>query len=228
MKKILIADDDEEIAFLISDALTDEGYSTVCVHDGTGAIQAVKDTVFDLILLDVMMPNTDGHTVCRKIRSDVSCPIIFVSAKNRSEDMLLGFDIGADDYIEKPFDLEILTAKVRARLNSSDRRAKKAPRITSYGEIKINKDEMHAEKNGISVCLSPRELQLLCYLAENEGKTLSKEEIYKAVWESDYGDIGAVAVHIKHLREKIDPSGKYIKTVWGSGYKFIVPTEAGK
>ena len=228
MKKILIADDDEEIAFLISDALTDEGYSTVCVHDGAGAIQAVKDTVFDLILLDVMMPNADGHTVCRKIRSDVSCPIIFVSAKNRSEDMLLGFDIGADDYIEKPFDLDILTAKVKARLNGSDRRAKKAPRITSYGEIKINKDEMHAEKNGISVCLSPRELQLLCYLAENEGKTLSKEEIYKAVWESDYGDIGAVAVHIKHLREKIDPSGKYIKTVWGSGYKFIVPTEAEK
>lgn len=228
MKKILIADDDEEIALLISDALTDEGYSTVCVHDGTSAIQAVKSTEFDLILLDVMMPNTDGHTVCRKIRSDVSCPIIFVSAKNRSEDMLLGFDMGADDYIEKPFDLEILTAKVRARLNGSDRRAKKAPHVTSYGEIKINKDEMYAEKNGISVCLSPRELQLLCYLAENEGKTLSKEEIYKAVWESDYGDVGAVAVHIKHLREKIDPSGKYIKTVWGSGYRFIVPTEDKK
>lgn len=228
MKKILIADDDEEIAFLISDALTDEGYSTVCVHNGDGAIQAVKNTEFDLILLDVMMPNTDGHAVCRKIRSDVSCPIIFVSAKNRSEDMLLGFKIGADDYIEKPFDLEILTAKVKARLNGSDRRAKKAPHIKSYGNITINEDEMYAKKNGVAVTLSPKELQLLCYLAENEGNTLSKEEIYKAVWESDYGDIGAVAVHIKHLREKIDPRGKYIKTVWGSGYKFIVPAEDGK
>ncbi len=224
MKKILIADDDVAIGELISDALEDEGFLTVLVNNGKTAVEYAVSDSFDLILLDVMMPGIDGHEVCGQIRSKVHCPIIFVSAKNRTLDTLLGLGIGADDYITKPFAVEELVARVKAHLRREERKSiHQTSDIIRKGEIKINKSTLSVSKNGKEIQLSPREFQLLCFFAENSGKTLSKEEIFKNVWQSEYGDIGTVAVNVKNLRNKIDENGKYIKTVWGAGYKFVFP-----
>lgn len=231
MKKVLIADDDREIAELISDALTDEGFETYIVGDGDECIRNVMRSVdekdeYSLIILDVMMPKTDGLEVCRKIRDTVSCPIIFVSAKNRTLDTLMGLGMGADDYISKPFSLDILTAKVKAHVRREERnKTTRQSEIIKAGEIELDRDSMTVTKNGVKIPLSSREFQLLCYFMENEGKTLSKENIFSAVWGVEYGDIGTVAVNIKNLRSKLDEDGRYIKTVWGAGYKFVSPAE---
>lgn len=229
VKKILIADDDRAIAELIADALSDEGFSAFCVHDGEECIRAVENAAengeeFSLIILDVMMPGTDGLEVCRKIRDVVSCPIIFVSAKNRTLDTLVGLGMGADDYISKPFALDELTARVKAHVRRDERaRAVKQSEVIKVGSIELNKDTFKVTKNGEKISLSSREFQLLCYFMENEGKTLSKENIFSAVWGVEYGDIGTVAVNIKNLRNKIDIENRYILTVWGAGYKFVDP-----
>ena len=186
MARILIADDDRSIAELISDALTDEGYETEIAGDGEEAIRRISGGGdYSLIILDVMMPKTDGLEVCRRVRERVSCPIIFVSAKNRTIDTLLGLGMGADDYVAKPFVLDELVARVKAHLRREQRSAPaSASNVIRSGQIEIHRDT------------------------------------YTAVWGTGYGDPGTVAVNIKNLRDKIDVEGKYIKTVWGVGYKF--------
>ncbi len=224
MSKILIADDDRSIAELISDALTDEGFETEIVSDGDEALRRVSGGTYSLILLDIMMPNTDGLEVCRRIRDSVSCPIIFVSAKNRTIDTLLGLGMGADDYIAKPFVLDELVARVKAHIRRDNRSGVQASsNVIRAGEIEIRKDTYEAYKNGERVALSTREFQLLQFLMENEGKVLSRDQIFNAVWGQGYGDVGTVAVNIKNLRNKIDIEGTYIKTVWGVGYRFSPP-----
>lgn len=226
MSRILIADDDRSIAELISDALTDEGFETEIVSDGDEVLRRVHGGSYSLILLDIMMPNTDGLEVCRRIRDAVSCPIIFVSAKNRTIDTLLGLGMGADDYIAKPFVLDELVARVKAHIRRDNRSgAQTASNVLRSGEIEIRKDTYEAYKNGERVALSTREFQLLQFLMENEGKVLSRDQIFNAVWGQGYGDVGTVAVNIKNLRNKIDIEGKYIKTVWGVGYRFSPPQE---
>ena len=224
MSKILIADDDRSIADLISDALTDEGFETEIVSDGDEALRRAGTGSYSLILLDIMMPNTDGLEVCRRIRDSVSCPIIFVSAKNRTIDTLLGLGMGADDYIAKPFVLDELVARVKAHIRRDNRSsAQTSSNVLRSGEIEIRKDTYEAYKNGERIVLSTREFQLLQFLMENEGKVLSRDQIFNAVWGQGYGDVGTVAVNIKNLRNKIDIEGKYIKTVWGVGYRFSSP-----
>ena len=226
MTKILIADDDRSIAELISDALTDEGYKTEIVNDGEEALRRIMSSAdYSLILLDVMMPGLDGLEVCRRIREKVSCPIIFVSAKNRTIDTLLGLGMGADDYIAKPFVLDELVARVKAHLRREQRSAPiSESNVIKCGEIEIHRDTYTAYKSGEKIPVSAREFQLLQYMMENEGKVLSRDQIFVAVWGTEYGDPGTVAVNIKNLRDKIDAEGKYIKTVWGVGYKFTTVT----
>ena len=225
MSRILIADDDRSIAELISDALTDEGFDTDIVSDGDEALRRAQNGAYSLILLDIMMPNTDGLEVCRRIRDTVSCPIIFVSAKNRTIDTLLGLGMGADDYIAKPFVLDELVARVKAHIRRDNRSGAQATSagVLRSGEIEIRKDTYEAYKSGERIALSTREFQLLQFLMENEGKVLSRDQIFNAVWGQGYGDVGTVAVNIKNLRNKIDIEGKYIKTVWGVGYRFAPP-----
>ena len=222
MARILIADDDRSIAELISDALTDEGYETEIVNDGEKALYKIEQSAeYSLILLDIMMPRIDGLEVCRRIRDTVSCPIIFVTAKNRTIDTLLGLGMGADDYIAKPFVLDELVARVKAHLRRQQRTVPiSESTVLKCGDIEIHRDTYTAYKSGEKIPVSAREFQLLQYLMENEGKVLSRDQIFEAVWGTEYGDAGTVAVNIKNLRDKIDVEGKYIKTVWGVGYKF--------
>lgn len=222
MEKILIVDDENDIAELISDILEDEGFKTDIRNDGASAISAVKENSYDLILLDIMMPNASGTEVCASIRNLTSAPIIFVTAKTQLIDKLVGFEVGADDYITKPFINEELVARVKAHLRREERGYdKKTNNIIEIGEIKLNKESFEVFEKDEIITLSTKEFELLRYLMENAGIVLSKDQIYQNVWKNNYGDIGTVAVNIKSLRNKLDKDEKYIKTIWGMGYKFV-------
>ena len=225
MSKILVVDDDKEIASLIGDCLYDEGYEVILAHDGLDAIDSINSNLdIEMIILDIMMPKMDGLEVCKKIREKVNCPIIFVSAKSRTLDKLLGLEIGADDYIEKAFVVEELVARVKAHLRREKRRNDIRKNIIRIGEIEIHKDSYEVYFNNELIDLSTREFQLFLYLCENAGQVLSREQIFNSVWGSEFGDIGTVAVNIKSLRDKVDKENKYIKTIWGVGYKLVKPS----
>ena len=219
MSKILVVDDELDIALLIKDVLEDEGFSTTAIDSSKKALELVQKEKFDLILLDVMMPEMSGTTLCTKIREITSSPIIFVTAKTSTLDKLLGFEVGADDYITKPFIIEELVARVKAHIRRNN--IVEVSNIIKIGEIEINLDSYEVYKNNSLIDLSTREFELLAYLMKNAGIVLSKEKIFNSVWGENYGEIGTVAVHIKSLRNKLDPDEKYIKTIWGLGYKFI-------
>ena len=204
---------------MIKDVLEDEGFSTTAIDSSKKALELVQKEKFDLILLDVMMPEMSGTTLCTKIREITSSPIIFVTAKTSTLDKLLGFEVGADDYITKPFIIEELVARVKAHIRRNNR--VEVSNIIKIGEIEINLDSYEVYKNNSLIDLSTREFELLAYLMKNAGIVLSKEKIFNSVWGENYGEIGTVAVHIKSLRNKLDPDEKYIKTIWGLGYKFI-------
>ncbi len=224
MGKIVIVDDDLDIARLISDALEDEHLDTIVFDDAIAAQNYIYASPQDisLITLDIMMPELSGLDLCRTIRDKVDCPIIFVSAKGKTLDTVLGLEMGADDYITKPFVVEEFVARVKAHLRR-EKRSNALPEegVIRVGEIQLRVGSYEVFKNGKSVQFSTREFQLLQYLMENVGKVLTREQIFSHVWDTEFGDIGTVAVNIKSIRDKIDPDNKYIKTVWGVGYKFI-------
>lgn len=168
-----------------------------------------------------MMPEMSGLEICRRIRDDVPCPIIIVSAKSKTVDKVLGLEMGADDYIAKPFVVDELVARVKAHLRREDRNESKDNEVIKIGEIEIRTDSFEVIKAGEHIPFSTREFQLLQYLMENAGKVLTREQIFSSVWDTEYGDIGTVAVNIKSIRDKIDRNNEYIKTVWGVGYKFV-------
>lgn len=224
MSKILIVDDDYSIARLISDALEDEGYETVIKADGKTAYDYIvsRPSEISLITLDIMMPEFSGTELCRFVRNRVGCPIIFVSAKGTTVDAIEGLEAGGDDYITKPFVVEEFVARVKAHLRREVRNfGGQAEGIIKVGDIEIRTDTYEVFKHGVSVPFSTREFQLLQYLMENAGKVLTREQIFSHVWDTEFGDIGTVAVNIKSIRDKIDNSNEYIKTVWGVGYKFV-------
>jgi DNA-binding response OmpR family regulator len=224
MRKILVVDDDISIAQLISDALEDEGFETVMKNDGKSAYEYIKENQYDiaLITLDIMMPDIDGIRLCQFIRNSVDCPIIFVSAKSEAGDAVYGLENGADDYISKPFVVDEFVARVKAHLRREKRANREADKnIIRVGEVEINTDTLEVFRSGRAVSFSTREFQLIQYLMENAGKVLTREQIFSHVWDSEFGDIGTVAVNIKNIRDKIDPENQYIKTVWGVGYKFV-------
>ncbi len=222
MSKILVVDDDVDISELIALILEREQMQVVVKNDSIEALELLKNEHFDLVLLDIMMPNLSGTELCGKIRDLVSAPIIFISAKNQIIDKMLGFEIGGDDYITKPFDNDELVLKVKSHLRISKRINKSNQSgIIKIGDIVLNVSSFEVRKKDEKIDISTREFELLRYLMENAGQALSKEQIFASVWGSEYGDIGTVAVNIKSLRDKIDSEGKYIITIWGYGYKFI-------
>ena len=222
MERILIADDDQSIAALIADNLQLEGFETVIMHSGDSALSALQSgDRFDLVLLDIMMPGTDGLQVLRQVRDKLKCPILLVTAKGRTTDAIVGLEMGADDYIRKPFSVEELVAKVKAHIRRDRRRENDALDAIVFGELMIYRDSYEVTKIGEPIALTTREFQLLCYLYDNRGKVLTREQIFDAVWGMDYFDLGSVTVTIKALRDKLDPENRYIKTVWGVGYKFV-------
>lgn len=222
MPKILIIDDDKDIAELVTLILRKEKIDSEIINDSLEALTKIEEgkTNYDLILLDIMMPNISGTELCIKIRDKVTCPIVFLSAKKELVDKMVGYEIGGDDYITKPFDNTELVLKIKSHLRLQSRN-KISKNIITIGEISINKESFEVYKNNKRVEISTREFELLTYLMENAGIALSKEQIFEKVWGNCYGDIGTVAVNIKNLREKLDQENKYIITIWGYGYKFV-------
>lgn len=219
----MIADDDPSILMLISDVLTDAGMQVRTVASGEDALHAVGEETFSLIILDIMMKGISGLEVCAAIRDKVSCPILFLSAKDSAHDIIEGLGLGADDYITKPFAIDELVARIKAHLRRQARLGENTTGgdVLRIGEITLDRRQLTVTRGGVPVDLSTREFELLDYLMRNAGQTLSREKIFRDVWKTEFGDIGTVAINIKNLRSKIDPDWAYIKTVWGSGYQFV-------
>lgn len=225
MAKILIVDDDKDISELMKIVLEKEKFEVSIINNPKLVIDDSNLKEYNLILLDIMMPEISGTELCAKIRTSVACPIVFVSAKNDVIDKIVGYEVGADDYITKPFDSKELVAKVKAHQRMSDRIREQAITNDSdeivVGKITINPNKFIAKKDDKIVELTTKEFELLSYLVKNKDIALSKEQIFESVWGSDYGDIGTIAVNIKSLRDKLDKDAKYIITIWGYGYKFV-------
>lgn len=222
MKRVLIVDDNEDISELIALILKKEEINSKIVNNPLEVIDILNKEKFDLILLDIMMPEMSGIELCSKIRDIVNIPIIFLTAKNEIVDKMLGYEIGGDDYITKPFDNTELVLKIKSHLRLNQRmRQKNKENILINGDLVLNKDSYEVTKKGEKIILTTREFELLKYFMENVGIALSKEQIFESVWGSEYGDIGTVAVNVKNLRDKIQDDNEYIITVWGYGYKFL-------
>ncbi len=224
MSKVLIVDDDKDISELISLILKKEQIESKIINNPTTALEFItsSDFDYDLILLDIMMPELSGTELCTKIRDSVNIPIIFVSAKSEMVDKIVGYEIGGDDYITKPFDNTELLLKVKSHLRLNKRvNNNQRGKIIHIGDITLDIESYEVQRNHKKVDLSTREFELLKYLMENAGIALSKEQIFEAVWGSEYGDVGTVAVNIKSLRDKLEDNDQYILTIWGYGYKFV-------
>lgn len=222
-KTIMLVEDEPRIRKLISDYLLREGFDIVEASNGKEALDIFNTMNLDLIILDVMMPILDGFSVCKEIRKISTVPIIILTAKAEEEDELLGYDIGSDDYVTKPFSPKILVAKVKALLKRSDSKDSSHLNLLCFKDLSINKLSHEVKVREDVVNLSPKEYDLLLYLVENENIALSRENILDKVWGYDYyGDIRTVDTNIKRLREKLINMAELIKTVRGSGYKFEV------
>ena len=227
MFNILVCDDDKEIVDAIDIYLSQEGYHSLKAYDGLQAIEIMKKEEVHLILLDIMMPNLDGIRATRKIRETSSVPIIMLSAKSEDVDKILGLNIGADDYITKPFNPLELTARVKSQLRRYTQLGNLATEekeaVYVCGGLVVNDDLKTVTVDGEPVKLTPIEYNILVLLIKNQGKVFSIEQIYENIWnEEAIGADNTVAVHIRHIREKIEINPReprYLKVVWGIGYK---------
>lgn len=223
--KILVVDDESRMRKLVRDFLVKKNFEVIEAGDGAEALDLFfEDKDISLIILDVMMPKMDGWQVCREIRSYSKVPIIMLTAKGEERDELLGFELGVDEYISKPFSPKILVARVEAILRRTT--GLSADDILRAGGIEINKAAHQVSIDGKNVDLSYKEFELLTYFVENQGIALSREKILNSVWNYDYfGDARTIDTHVKKLRSKLGSKGEYIKTIWGMGYKFEVDKE---
>ncbi len=221
--KILIVDDDQNICEILRLYAIKDDFEVCMAHDGKSAIDVFKRENPDIILLDIMLPGQDGWQVCREIRKESQCPIIMITAKGETFDKVLGLELGADDYIVKPFEANEVMARIKAVLRRSDK--KKSKKVMTYDKISININNYELRINDERVELPPKEMELLYQLASNPNRVFSREQLLDAVWGFNYyGDSRTVDVHIKRLREKLEGLSDQwsLKTVWGVGYKFDV------
>ena len=229
-QRILIVDDDASIAELISLYLNKECYDTKCVEDGEEALRAFESYKPDLVLLDLMLPGMDGYQVCREIRKEADTPVIMLSAKGEVFDKVLGLELGADDYIIKPFDSKELVARVKAVLRRYVKRGAGSERsgqvgdFVEYPDLIVNLTNYSVIYKGHTVDMPPKELELLYFLAASPNQVFTREQLLDHIWGYEYlGDTRTVDVHIKRLREKLADNEHWaISTVWGIGYKFEV------
>ena len=228
-QKILIVDDDANIAELISLYLLKECYDTKIVEDGESALHEFKTYQPNLILLDLMLPGIDGYQVCREIRTQSNVPIIMLSAKGEVFDKVLGLELGADDYITKPFSPSEMVARVKAHLARYERligSGMPENEIIEIRGLKIDKTARRVYINGEEKNFTTKEFDLLTFLAQNPNHVFTKEELFREIWDMEsLGDIATVTVHIKKIREKIEfntAKPQYIETIWGVGYRFKV------
>ena len=224
--KILVVDDDLHICELLKLYLENENYTVFVANDGKAAVETFAAKSPDLVLLDIMLPKMDGWQVCREIRKTSSAPIIMLSAKGETFDKVLGLELGADDYVTKPFEAKEVMARIKAVLRRSkgDSDAKKT---VVYDKLEINIVNYELKVNGVAVDTPPKELELIYHFASNPNRVYTRDQLLDEVWGFDYyGDSRTVDVHVKRLREKLEGvSDKWtLKTVWGVGYKFELGT----
>ncbi len=226
--RILVVDDDKNICELLRLYLEKEGFEVVLAFDGADGLSKFTKENPDLILLDIMMPNMDGWQVCREIRKTSQCPIIMLSAKGETIDKVLGLELGADDYVVKPFDSKEVVARIKAILRraskdvESDASNKK---IVTFNKLSINLESYELKVDGVAIDTPPKELVLLFHLASNPNRVYTRDQLLDEVWGFEYyGDSRTVDVHVKRLREKLEGTCDdwSLKTVWGVGYKFEV------
>jgi DNA-binding response OmpR family regulator len=222
--RILVVEDEEDIATLIRHNLEVEGYRVEVCTDGISAVQSVRNSPPDLVLLDIMLPGMNGKEVCHAIRRDHDMPIIIVSAKGTEIDKVIGLELGADDYIAKPFGVLELLARVRSALRRASGLSAGREQVLKGGDVALDKSKHEVTVKGAVVELRPREFALLEILLANKGRVLDRRTILERVWgEDEYIDHGTVDVHIRRLREKIEPTPEkpqFVLTVRGIGYKF--------
>ena len=220
--KILIVDDEARMRKLVKDFLVKQDYEVIEAEDGEKALEIFVSTKnISLVILDVMMPRLDGWETCKEIRKLSKVPVIMLTAKSTESDELLGFNLGVDEYITKPFSPKILVARVDAILRRTSNISKDA--IITAGDLTINKEAHIVSVGDVTIDLSYKEFELLTYFVENAGIALSREKILNNVWNYDYfGDARTIDTHVKKLRSKMGECGSYIKTIWGMGYKFEV------
>ncbi len=222
-EKILVVDDDANICELLRLYLSKEGYTPVIVNDGIAAVESIDTVKPSLVLLDIMLPKLDGWQVCRKIRQSSDVPIIMISAKGETFDKILGLELGADDYIVKPFDSKEVVARIKAVLRRALAPAAEAPKEVTFDNLFVSITNYEMKVNGVHVDAPPKELELLFHLASNPNRVFTRDQLLDEVWGFDYyGDSRTVDVHIKRLREKLEGvSDKWeLRTVWSVGYKF--------
>ena len=229
MSKILIVEDEVAIAELEKDYLELSGFDVVMQHTGDAGLKAALNEDFNLIILDLMLPNVDGFEICKKVREKKNTPIIMVSAKKEDIDKIRGLGLGADDYMTKPFSPSELVARAKAHLARYERlvgSGVKANEIIEIRGIKIDKTARRVYVNGEEKAFTTKEFDLLTFLAENPNHVFTKEELFNKIWDMEsIGDIATVTVHIKKIREKIEfntSKPQYIETIWGVGYRFKV------
>lgn len=223
--KIMVVDDDSNICELLRLYLGKEGYEPITVSDGEEAVERFDSVRPDLILLDVMMPKLDGWQVCRKIRKKSQCPIIMLTAKGELFDKVLGLELGADDYIVKPFETKEVVARVKAVLRRAGVFRESKAKEVSYDNLYINMENYELRVGGKQIDTPPKEMELIYHLASNPNRVYTRDQLLDEVWGFEYyGDSRTVDVHVKRLREKLEGVSEQwtLKTVWGVGYKFEV------
>lgn len=224
--KILVVDDDLNICELLKLYLENEGYMVFTANDGQEAVDTFQNKTPDLVLLDIMLPKKDGWQVCREIRKISSAPIIMLTAKGETFDKVLGLELGADDYVVKPFDAKEVMARVKAvlrRTNGDSESTENEKKTVIYDNLEINITNYEMKVKGVAVDTPPKELELIYHFASNPNRVYTRDQLLDEVWGFDYyGDSRTVDVHVKRLREKLEGvSDKWcLKTVWGVGYKF--------
>ena len=223
--KIMVVDDDSNICELLRLYLEKEGFDPVIAGNGVRALEMFETEKPDLILLEVMMPQLDGWQVCREIRKKSQCPIIMLTAKGEVFDKVLGLELGADDYVVKPFEAKEVIARVKAVLRRSGAQEQKKPKEVSYDGLYINMENYELRVRGKQIDTPPKEMELIYHLASNPNRVYTRDQLLDEVWGFEYyGDSRTVDVHVKRLREKLDGVSDQwtLKTVWGVGYKFEV------
>ena len=225
MAKILIVDDDKNICELLRLYIEKEGFDTCIANDGRQALNLFNSFNPDLVLLDIMLPELDGWQVCREIRRNSSCPIIMLTAKGEVFDKILGLELGADDYVVKPFESKEVVARINAVLRRAGKSDNSGQKVVNFENLSINLTNYELKVKGTQVDTPPKEMELIYHLASNPNRVFTRDQLLDEVWGFDYyGDSRTVDVHVKRLREKLEGvSEKWaLKTVWGVGYKFEV------
>ena len=222
-EKILVVDDDLNICELLRLYLTKEGYTVVIANDGQSAVSTFQEESPSLVLLDIMLPKLDGWQVCREIRKFSETPIIMLTAKGEVFDRVLGLELGADDYVVKPFDTKEIVARIKAVLRRSASSVTEEIKEVHYDKLSINLTNYELKVGGVQIDTPPKEMELIFHLAKNPNRVFTRDQLLDEVWGYDYyGDSRTVDVHVKRLREKLEgASNKWeLRTVWGVGYKF--------